>query len=363
MRHVFILLAFVLLAGQHPATADANRAGQVRAAKTKQTVRPVKAAKTRSTAKVRPSARKASGFAKLGKKTKAAFGMRAAVKGQRADAKANLKNGQLTNAAVIISRSALRKANGQFTKGPKKVSIRERFALWRSTRAVKRSAIKQAKGRSAKGDVEGTADALNALIVLEGAGKLGIFSKWQKSRTTKKAFKNLNRSAKDSLRRGDVDAAGQSFAFAAEIAKSPRQTKKAANKLIKESFTLAKTYAKSGNPDLTWKVLEMASAIANRGGAKFNEKKAQKIVDQSFVKALPILTTAAAQAYKAGDVSQSIQLLAEARAIQGNGGTAKASRKVTRQQNRLVKKLGPRLAEFEAQQMAAQQAEQAQATQ
>ena len=282
--------------------------------------------------------------------------MRPGVKSQRAEAKANVKNGQLTNAAVVISRSALRKANGQFAKGAKKVSIRERFALWRGTRAVKRSAIKQAKGRSAKGDVQGTADALNALIVLESAGKMGIFAKWQKSRATKKAFKNLNRSAKDSLRRGEVDAAGQSFAFAAEIA-SPRQTKKAANKLVKESFKLAKTYSKSGNPDLTWKVLEMASAIANRGGSKFSEKKAQKIVDQSFVKALPILTTAAAKAYKSGDVDQSIQLLAEARAIQG-GGNAKASRKVLRQQKRLVKKMGPRLAEFEAAQVAAQ-AEQA----
>jgi hypothetical protein len=356
MRNAFLLLAFVLLAWQHPATASANRAGQTRA-KAKQTVRPVKAAKTRSSAKVRPSARKASGFAKLRGKTSAAFKLRPGVKSQRAEAKANLKNGQLTNAAVVISRSALRKANGQFAKGAKKVSIRERFALWRGTRAVKRTAVKQAKGRSAKGDVQGTADALNALIVLESAGKLGVFAKWQKSRATKKAFKNLNRSAKDSLRRGEVDAAGQSFAFAAEIASSPRQTKKAANKLVKESFTLAKTYSKSGNPDLTWKVLEMASAIANRGGAKFSEKKAQKIVDQSFVKALPILTTAATKAYKSGDVDQSIQLLAEARAIQG-GGTAKASRKVLRQQNRLVKKMGPRLAEFEAAQLAAQ-AEQA----
>ena len=103
----------------------------------------------------------------------------------------------------------------------------------------------------------------------------------------------------------------------------------------------------------------MASAIANHGGAKFSEKGAQKLVDQSFVKALPVLTTAAAKAYKSGDVDQSVQLLAEARSIE-TGSKAKASRSVKRQQNRLAKKLGPRLAEFEAAQQAAQ-AEQQQA--
>jgi hypothetical protein len=350
MRNAFILLAFFLLAWQQPAPASAQRAGSPRAAKTKQAVRPVKAAKTRTRTNVRPSARKA--VVTLGKKTGAALKMRASVKAQTKTTRSNLKNGQVTNAALEISRSPLRNAQGQFVQGPKKVSIRERFALWRSTRAVKRTAIAQAKGRSAKGDVQGTADALNALIVLESGGKLGIFARWQKTRATKKAFKNLNRSARESLGRGEVDAAGQSFAFAAELASSPRQNKKAANKLIKESFALAKTYSKSGNPDLTWKVLEMASAIANRGGAKFSEKKAQKLVDKSFVAALPVLTTAAAAAYKSGEVDQAVQLLAEARSIQ-QGGSAKASRSVTRQQKRLAQKLGPRLVEFEAQ-MAAQ---------
>ncbi len=350
MRTALLLLAFVLLAWHQPTLAHANRAA-VTKAKTKQSVRPVKAAKTRSRAKVRPSARKATGFARLGKKTAAAFKMRASVKAQKNNTKANLKSGQLTNAAVEVSRSPLRNTKGQFVKGPTKASIRERFALWRGARAVKKSAIKQAKGRSKKGDVQGTADALNALIVLEGSGKLGVYARWQKARATKRAFKNLNKSAKNSLKRGEVDAAGDSFAFAAEIASSPRQVKKAANKLIKESFTLAKTYAKSGNPDLTWKVLEMASAIANRGNAKFSEKRAQKLVDQSFVTALPVLTTAATKAYKSGEVDQAVQLLAEARAIQANS-SAKPSRSVTRQQTRLQKKLGSRLSEFEGAQAA-----------
>jgi hypothetical protein len=355
-----ILFAFFLLAFQEPSLANANRGRVVKTGVGTKAARPVAAARTKATAKVRPAARKiAKGFAKLGKKTVASVKLRNSIRAKRSETNFALSRGELSVAAVEVSRSPLRNAKGQFVKGPKKLSIRERFALYRTTRAVKKAALKQTKGRSKSGDLQGTADALQALGVLEAKGKLGVFGRWQKARATKRAFKNLNKAARSALKRGEVDAAGQSFAFAAEMGVSARQTKKTAKALVKESFTLAKAYAKSGNPDLTWKSLEMAAAIAVKGGAKFSEKKAQALVDKSFVNALPVLTKAARKAYKSGELDQAIQMLAEARAIQ-RGGSAKPSRSVIRQQNRLVRNLGPRLNEFEAAQA---QAEQAQAEQ
>lgn len=358
MRLAWILLATFLLAWQQPSLASANRA---RGTAAKTSVRPVKAARakahTQNQTRVRPSSRKATGFAKFGKKVAASLKMRSSVRTQNAQAQSALRSGQLSTAATTITRSPLRNAKGHFTKGPKKLSPRERFAHWRGAQAVKRAAIKQAKGRSENGDIQGTADALHALEVITAkGGKPGLFARWKKARVTKHAFQNMNKSAKNSLQQGDVDAAGQSFAFAAEMGVSARQTKKTAKNLVKESFTLAKAYAQYGNPQLTWNVLEMASAIATKGGAKFSQKKAQALVDRAFTKALPVLTTAATDAYKNGDVNQAVQLVAEARAI-AQAGSAKPGRSVLRQQKRLVKNLGPNLTDFEASQAAAEAAQ------
>ena len=154
MRYSFTLLAFFLLAWQQPSLASANRARAVKAA-AKTSVRPAKAARASSRVRVRPSSRKASGFAKFGKKAAASVKLRSAVRTQNAQAKSSLAKGQLSSAATEISRSPLRNAKGQFVKGPKKLSIRVRFARWRTTRAVKGAAIKQAKRRSAKGGIQG----------------------------------------------------------------------------------------------------------------------------------------------------------------------------------------------------------------
>ncbi len=350
MRTFIVLVTFALLASFQPGYADAQRYRPVtkKAIKAKTFPRAAQRAKARANSKrvVRPRASRPSGFARLGKGLRASVAMRGAVRSQTATTKDALASGQLTAAATEVSRSPLRNAKGQFVSGPKNISMRERFALWRSTRAVKKAALKQAKGRSAAGDVQGTVDALQALEVLESKGKLGVVARWQKAKATKKAFKNSRKSASNALKSGDLDAAGQNFALASELSPGARSSKKMAKSLVKESFQMAAQYAKTGNTELTWNVLEMAAAIANESGVKFSEKKAQKIVDVAFVKALPVLTKAAEQAYKAGNFEQAVASLAEARAI-ASSGTAKPSRRVSKKHAKLAKKLGSRLVKFE----------------
>lgn len=361
MRLLIVLFAFALLTVHQPGLVEAQRYRPTtkKAAKAKKFPRAAQRASARATAKqvVRPRASKPSGFARARKGARASVAMRSSVRSQTSKTKDALASGQLTAAAAEISRSPLRNAKGQFVSGPKKVSMRERFALWRSTRAVKRAALKQAKGRSAAGDVQGTVDALQALEVLEVKGKLGVVGRWKKAKATKRAFKNSRKSASNALKSGDLDTAGQNFALASELSPGARSSKKMASALVKESFQMASQYAKTGNTQLAWNVLEMANAIAQEGGVKFSEKKAQKIVDTAFVKALPVLTKTAEQAYKAGDMNQAVAALAEARAI-ASTGTAKPSRGVARRQSKLARKLGPRLQQFEQRQAAEQQAAQ-----
>tara|TARA_R110002096_G_scaffold433381_2_gene652009 strand:- start:57642 stop:58742 length:1101 start_codon:yes stop_codon:yes gene_type:complete len=358
MRIFIVLVAFALLAFHQPEVVEAQRyrPATKQAGKAKKSPRAAHRATARTKSKqfARPRTARPSGFARLGKKVRTSITLRDSVRTKTAATKAALGTGQLAAAAVEVSRSPTRNAKGQFVKGSQKLSTRERFAMWRSTRAVKKAALKQAKGRSAAGDVQGTVDALQALEVLESSGKLGVIARWQKAKATKKAFRNSRRSASKALKSGDLDTAGQNFALASELSPGSRTSKKMAATLMKESFKMASLYAKSGNTELTWNVLEMASAIAAEGGVKFSEKKAQKIVETAFVKALPILTKTAEQAYKAGNIEQAVASLAEARAIAGSG-SVKTSRRVTKKHARLAKKLGPRLLRFEQAQAQAQQ--------
>ncbi len=360
MRIFIILIAFALLAFHQPELAEAQRYRPTtrKATKAKKFPRAAQRASARAKSKqvVRPRAARPSGLARFGKGLRASVAMRGSVRSQTKTTRDALASGHLTAAAAEVSRSPLRNAKGQFVAGPKKVSIRERFALWRSTRAVKRAALGQAKGRSAAGDVEGTVDALQALEVLEAKGKLGVVGRWKKARATKRAFKNSRKSASTALKSGDLDTAGQNFALASQLSPKARASKKMASSLVKESFQMASQYAKTGNAQLAWNVLEMGAAIAQEGGAKFSEKKAQKIVEAAFVKAIPVLTKAAEQAYKAGDVQQAVASLAEARAIT-RMGTAKPSRRIAKRQKRLAQKLGPRLQQFEQAQAQPQAAE------
>ena len=274
MRISIVFVIFALLAFCQPSLVEAQRyrATTKKAATAKKFPRAAQRASARAKAKqvVRPRANKPTGLARLGKRMSASVAMRASVRTQKENAKVALNSGQLTAAATIAARSPLRNAQGQFVKGPQKASLRERFALWRSTRAVKRSAIKQAKGRSAAGDVHGTVDALQALDVLEANGKLGVIGRWQKAKATKKAFRNSRKSASKALKSGDVETAGQNFALASQLSPGSRTSKKMAASLMKESFKMASLYAKTGNTELTWSVLEMGAAIAGEGGVKFS---------------------------------------------------------------------------------------------
>lgn len=362
MRSFLIFLAFCLLAFHEPNVAEANR---YKAAAVKKTVnaqrarpgaRARQAARTTAKARVRSRAQRPGATSRLGKRLRAGVAMRAAVKGQRSKTAELRKAGDLTGAAAEIGRSGLRNDKGQFVEGPKTLSFRERFAIWRSTRAVKKAALKGAEQRSKLGSIEGTADALNALAVLEAKGKLGVIGRWQRARATKRAFKNMKKNASKALKAGELEAAGQNFAFAAELRGAGGQTKSMAKTLVKESFQMAEAYAKAGDSQLTWQVLQMAAAIAQEGGANFSEKNAEKLVNKSFKNALPVLTKNAETAFKAGEIDQAVQLLAEARGIR-QAGAAKPSRGVARRQDKLAKKLGSRLGEFEAAQAAALQAE------
>lgn len=344
IRPSLLVVAVVALAWHAPGLASANRSA-----------RQAKPAAT-SKVQVRAAGKTTSAARRADKPVTTQLKLRTAVRSQTKTTKSALSEGHMQKAAIESSRSPLRNAKGQFVAGPGKLSFRERFALWRVNTAVKRGALKMVAERSANGDLGGTADALNALAVLETRGKLGAFGRWQKARASKKAFRNIERSASRSLQRGDVEAAGQSYMFAADLRPGSRAARKMASKLIGESFKLAKSYAKTGQPQPAWSVLQMGAAIASEGGAKFNEKKAQKLVDTAFRNALPVLTANAQRAYKSGDLSQATALVAEARAIERNGN-ARPSASVARQQKRLVAKLGPSLTQFEAAQAEAAQAE------
>ncbi|MCP4448635.1 MAG: hypothetical protein GY811_25355 [Myxococcales bacterium] len=359
MRFFLILIAFSLLAFHEPGLVEANRykAATKKVSNVKR-ARPALAVrqKARALAKTRKrtSAARPSRLSAAGKKLRAGLTLRSAVRGQTGKTKKALRAGDLTGAAAEIGRSPLRNAKGQFVKGPQKLSMRERFAVWRTTRSVKNAALKGAKVRSKLGSVEGTADALNALTVLEAKGKLGVYGRWQKARVTKRAFSNVRKSASSSMKAGDLEAAGRNFAFAAELRGGGRQTKSMAKELVKEGFKMAKAYSKAGDSQMTWDVLEMVANIAHEGGADFNTKLAQTLVNKSFTNALPELTKGAEKAFKAGEMSRAISMLAEARSIQRTGN-AKVSRSVAKRQVRLVKRLGVRLHEFEAAQAAQQQ--------
>ncbi len=351
--------AFSFLAWQAPQSVHAQRPGKAvkatKAAKPGRAVRMTRAVKKalqrKKNSKVRPvKAKKVSGFARV----KKGLVLRASVRAKNTNAKSAIANGQLASAANLSTKTGVRNSKGQFTKGGLKLSIRERFSNWRANRAVKNAAFSQAKSRSKNGNLEGTADALAALNTLQASGKLGFFARWKKARVTNKVFKNLKSAARNSLKSGQVEAAGQTFLFATGIKPGTKAASNLAKTLVKDSFKLAVTFSKSGQPELTYSVLNMAASISAEANIKFSEKKAQKIVDAALTKAVPAYTKMAQKAYRSGDVTQAVSLLAEARSIQ-RGSAVKASRSVKRTQAKLVKNLGPALTSFEAAQ--AQQAQ------
>ncbi len=348
------VLAFVLLSWQQPELANAQRV-RGKTARTSARAKTAKRVKARAglgtrikTASKSRAKKTAKGFASLTRSP------RASVKTKNAAAKTAVKEGQLSAAAAISTRSGARNAKGQFTKGGAKLTIRERFSNWRATRAVRKAAFSQAKSRSKKGNLEGTADALAAVNTLQAAGKLGLFGKWKKARLTRKVFNNIKSSARKSLKSGDVDGATQSFLYATGIKPGSKAATKLAKTLVKDSFKLAKSFSKAGQADLSWSILNMASGISAEANIKFSEKKAQTIIDSAFKNAVPAYTKMAKAAYKRGEIAQSVSYLAEARSIV-RGGTVKPSRSVMRAQAKLVKNLGPALTSFEAAQAAQSQ--------
>lgn len=350
------LFAFAFASWSAPTTSHAQRPAKTvkatKGAKGGRIVRAKAAVKRalsrKSSRKIRPKAKtKVSGFARV----KKGLTLRPSVREKNTNAKAALASGQLATAANISTQSGVRNSSGQFTKGGLKLSIRERFSNWRANRAVRKSAVSLAKSRSKKGNLEGTADALLALNTLQTSGKLGFFARWQKARVTNKVFRNLKKASRKSLQNGQVDAAGQSFLFATGLKPGSKAATKLAKTLVKDSFKLAKNFSKSGQPDLTYSVLNMAASISAEANIKFADKKAQTIVDSALTKAIPGYTKMAQKAYKSGDVAQAVSLLAEARAIQ-RGNTVKVSGSVKRAQAGLVKNLGPALTSFESAQAA-----------
>ena len=355
MRYFLVFIAFALLAFHEPSLAEAQRfRPAAKKAANGQRVRPGakvrQKARTTALKKIRLEFSRTRRVNELG----GLVSLRRSVREKNRIARERLRANDLAGAATEAGRSSLRNTKGQFVAGAKKLSVRERFAVWRTTRAVKNAALKGAEKRSKLGSIEGTADAVNALAILESKGKLGVVGRWQKARATKRAFSNIRKNASRALKAGELEAAGQNFAFAAELRPGTRQTKSMAKNLVKESFQMAAAYAKAGDSQLTWNVLEMAAAIAQEGGAKFSNKNAQKLMNKAFANALPVLTKSAESAFKSGEVDQAMGMLAEARMIRSTG-TAKASRRVAKRQDRLAKKLGPRFQEFEAAQAAAQQ--------
>jgi len=350
--------AFAFLSWQTPQDAEAQRGTRTAKVTTKAGAKTGRAGKLKSAVKKalsRKSSRtpraaskqKTTGFARV----KKAATLRDSVRVKNTNSKSALAQGQLASAAKLSTQSGAR--NGQFTKGGLKLTIRERFSNWRANRAVKKAAFKQAKSRSKKGNLEGTADALAALNTLQASGKLGFFARWKKARVTNKVFRNVKRSARMSLKNGQVEAAGQSFLFATGIKPGSKAATKLAKTLVKDSFKMAKKFSKSGQPELSYSVLNMAASISAEANIKFSEKKAQNIVDSALKKAIPAYTKMAQKAYRSGDSTQAVSLLAEARAIQ-RGNNIKLSRSTQKTQSKLVRNLGPALSSFEAAQAQAQ---------
>ena len=228
-RSILILAALFAFGSLAPETALANN----RVAATKKAA-PAKAgskakAKSNALRARRVGASMKSGAARLGRAATGSLKLRSQVRVKNQKARAALSEGRLNAAAKALTKKANRNEKGQFTAALGKLSIRERFALWRTTRKVKRTAAKQARGRAKKGDLHGADDALKALATLEAGGKLGPVSRWwHKARTNKKVFKITAKKARKSLRSGEVDAAGAEYVFAAGIKPGSRQSKKLA---------------------------------------------------------------------------------------------------------------------------------------
>jgi len=278
-------------------------------------------------------------------------------------ARKNVKNGRMEAAAERVTASMTRDSKGRFMKdGIAKMTIRERFAMWRAARKVRKASITEAKQRAKAGDVEGTRDALKALEVLEANGKLGIVARWQKRRAENKAFRYTVGAAADAVKTGDGARARELQDFALEIKGEGKKTRSAMQSLSKDSFELASAYAKAGNPAATEEALQMAHDFMVASGVELTPRQAnrlnrdvEKIALRAYSNAATSLIKEAGVQYKAKAFDDAAIKLAEARQL-GRMAKLDTSRSTRRAEARLVRKLGPRLETVERQLNAAQAA-------
>ncbi|MBT8494100.1 MAG: hypothetical protein KJO07_13680 [Deltaproteobacteria bacterium] len=273
---------------------------------------------------------------------------RQAVRDRQAKTKTALKEGRVSDAAVSASRSLDRDSRGKFVeRGIKKLTMRERFAMWRNARKVRKSATRLARKRSKAGDIQGTKDALQGLKTLEKGGRLGVVGRWKKARAEKRAFKNSFRAARKSLRKGDAKGASELQQFASGMRGGTRAERRQLRKLAKDAVKLAKSYAKQGNPEATWQALNMSAELNQLAGRKHNAKQYERIMTRSFTTGATILVKEAKADYKARNFDDAAVKLAEANNIQ-RSVEVKLSRRTRRTARRLTRKLGPRVTKAQA---------------
>jgi len=353
---ILVLALGVALAGSAQAQKAAPRAKSAKQsgkAKVAPAARPTPTAKATSpsqrgkTLSARLFSRKAKrGAAKS--KEPGALTKRQLVKDRGNQVDKALKNGRMEAAAERVTASMNRSSNGQYMKnGITKMTIRERFAMWRAARKVRKASLSEAKSRAKAGDVEGTRDALSALAALEANGKLGIVARWQKRRAENKAFRYTVRAAADAVKAGDGARARELQDFALDIKGEGKKTRSAMRSLSKDSFELARAYSKAGNPAATEEALEMAHDFLMSSGAQLTERQAKrlnkdvdKIAVRAYSNAAANLIKEAGALYKTKAFDDAAIKLAEARHF-GRVAKLDTSRSTRRAEAPLVRKLGP----------------------
>jgi hypothetical protein len=267
-------------------------------------------------------------------KTPGTLYMRSGLKNRGKLIKTQIRMGDLSGAATVASTAGNRNQKGQFLKGPKKLSTRERFAMWRMQRKVKRSALKAARLHAEAGDVQGAGDALQALSILEAKGKLGLWSKFQKRRVERRVFKLATQVARHAAKQGSLDMFSANLQFAAGLPKANTKLGKLAfRRLMRDAIRLSRTYAKQGNPDATWQALDMAADIAQFSGAKFPQARAEKILHKGFTKAVGSYLETAKLLHSEGMRADAAAYIVESMAIQGESGVKLSAKQAKLQKN------------------------------
>jgi hypothetical protein len=196
---------------------------------------------------------------------------------------------------------------------------------------------------SKKDDALGAKIAVDQLKRYKQTHDLGLWDRFRIWRTEGKVLDRI----KYAGRRQNIQSAAENVALLISIkGDNDPKSKRAIQLLHKYAIKTAEHHARNGSPPGAQQALEMARQASAAGGPAFDQAKAEKIMRFAYKRGVGAYVWQARVAYKKGDVKDAAMMLLESLEIQNNPQLGyRPGFFARRQLAKLMRKLGPHVAE------------------